>query len=503
MHRRRHPLIETLESRRLFADAAGFAARIDFTPAGSLPADGFVADSGATFADRGNGLQYGWDADNSANFRDRGAADADRLYDTVASMQLVGDRTWELAVPAPGEYDVHVLSGDPVYTNGKYAIDAEGVAAVRGKPTTQQHFIDHTVRVTVTDGRLTLSNAAGSFNNRLNFIEVTYAGPATTPAPASAQTTGWSDTGADAPIRRVEPGATQVGSRLYVIGGFINQDLDSTRRFDVLDLTTMQWSQLPDPPAGVPETHGAWAHDDAGASFFIAGGQIGGSIPGVATNAVWRYDVAAGSWSSLPTLPEARYGGAMSYLDGKLYFFGGDHPDRVTISNKLWVLDLANLRAGWADKASLPLGGDHIGTAVIGGKIYAVGGEHDHSALPHDDAQYIQHNYLLAYDPATDTWARKADLPKGSSHCEATTLSVNGKIVVLGGQIAERHITDTVRVYDPMTDSWAFLAPLPDARKGGAAAYFNGSLYFTNGQNDPDEGHVISRTTWVGVAPGL
>jgi len=41
------------------------------------------------------------------------------------------------------------------------------------------------------------------------------------------------------------------------------------------------------------------------------------------------------------------------------------------------------------------------------------------------------------------------------------------------------------------------------SRKGGAAAFYNGTLFFTNGQNDPDDGHVISRTTWLGVPTGL
>ena len=44
-------LAEPLEPRRLFADAAGFAARIDFTPVASAP--GFVGDSVIDVADVG------------------------------------------------------------------------------------------------------------------------------------------------------------------------------------------------------------------------------------------------------------------------------------------------------------------------------------------------------------------------------------------------------------------------------------------------------------------
>ena len=506
--RRSTPGCESLEPRRLCA--ATVVARIDFAAEGTVPDDGYALDAGAAFGDRGNGLQYGWSQESTGLFRDRGTAHPERRYNTIAHMELMGDRTWELAVPAAGVYQVRIVSGDPVYLNGDYKIDAEGTPVVRGTPTAEQPFVDATADVTVTDGRLTLTSADGSYNNRLNFIEVTRIDPDADPGPADpepepdvapvAPSIEWSD-GADAPIARVEPGAVQVGGKLYVIGGYVDDDLAATRRFDVLDLAAQTWAAMPEPPVGVPETHGAWAADET--SFYIAGGQIGGSIPGVATAAVWRYDTVAEAWSSLPALPEGRYGGAMAYLGGTLYFFGGDRPDRTTVSADVWALDVRAPQAGWVPKASLPLPGDHISAAAAGGKVYAVGGEHGHAGALGDDADYIQHDYLFAYDPAADAWTRLADLPEASSHAEATTLSVNDRVLVLGGQIADHHITRTVRLYDPLTDAWTQLDPLPDKRKGGAAAWFGGKLYFTNGQNDPDDGHVISRDTWIGTVTGL
>jgi hypothetical protein len=44
---------------------------------------------------------------------------------------------------------------------------------VSGTPTTSSRWVDATANVTVSDGRLTISNGAGAANNKICFIEVT------------------------------------------------------------------------------------------------------------------------------------------------------------------------------------------------------------------------------------------------------------------------------------------------------------------------------------------
>src|SRR3954468_22802021 len=102
-------LIEQLESRRLLA----FALNVNFQPAGvSVPA-GYVADTGATYANRGNGFSYGWKASPASASRDRNnSASPDQRYDTLIHTQMYGNRTWELSVPN-GTYAVHLVAGDP------------------------------------------------------------------------------------------------------------------------------------------------------------------------------------------------------------------------------------------------------------------------------------------------------------------------------------------------------------------------------------------------------
>jgi hypothetical protein len=136
---------------------------------------GYLADTGRVFALRANGYRYGWNADVSSTARDRNATNSpDQLHDTVIQMQnpVAPNALWELAVP-DGTYQVRVVAGDPTRTNSVYKIDAEGVLAIDGTPTPGNFWFDNTVVVTVTDGRLTITSAAGAQNNRINFVEIT------------------------------------------------------------------------------------------------------------------------------------------------------------------------------------------------------------------------------------------------------------------------------------------------------------------------------------------
>lgn len=162
--------------------APAVAARINFQPAGVPVPAGYLVDSGLVYADRGNGLSYGWNNLNAVNTRDRdNPLAADQRYDTL--IHMVGNY-WEIAVPN-GSYVVHLVAGDPDYTDSVYRINVEGMLAVDGTPTGAAHWVEGTVTVTVGDGRLTIASATGSSNNKIDYVDITSAGPAVPVAPAS------------------------------------------------------------------------------------------------------------------------------------------------------------------------------------------------------------------------------------------------------------------------------------------------------------------------------
>jgi|GEM_PF-1471312 len=153
----------------------GSQNKFNFQPSGSTVPTGYLADSGLAYTDRGNGFTYGWDAINDGGLRDRdNPVSLDQRYDTLAAMQYSGDRKWEIAVPN-GNYTVHVVAGDPDYYDSQhiYKINVEGVLTVNGVPSSTQRWIEGTQTVTVSDGKLTVSNATGSAYNAICFIDIT------------------------------------------------------------------------------------------------------------------------------------------------------------------------------------------------------------------------------------------------------------------------------------------------------------------------------------------
>ena len=154
--------------------------KINFQAAASATPAGYLADSGAVFGDRGNGYSYGWSADNSANTRDRNAANSpDQRYDTLIHMQKPENpnASWEIELPN-GSYTVRIVSGDPSYFDSVYRLNVENVPTLSGTPTSTVKWFEGTQTVTVADGRLTISNGAGSANNKLCFVEISSAGAA-------------------------------------------------------------------------------------------------------------------------------------------------------------------------------------------------------------------------------------------------------------------------------------------------------------------------------------
>lgn len=153
-----------------------FAAKVNFQPIQAPTVLDHQVDDGAVFGLRASGQSYGWNLDNSSTARDRNAI-ADQRFDTFQHMQKPenADARWEIAVPI-GTYAITLGVGDPVFTNSVHRIAVEGTLVANFTPATNAAVVDRTrtfsATLTVSDGRLTVSNAAGASNNKVAFIEI-------------------------------------------------------------------------------------------------------------------------------------------------------------------------------------------------------------------------------------------------------------------------------------------------------------------------------------------
>jgi len=295
---------------------------------------------------------------------------------------------------------------------------------------------------------------------------------------------------ADRPEGTSEAAGELVGGKLYTFGGFDWSKPCCTpwRHAFVFDPSAGggTWTRLADMVEGV--SHAGTTTD--GTDIYWAGGFVENPARDYqifGTKHVWRYRVASNTYQAMPDLPDDRGAGALVYLNGKLHFFGGEALGQDHDTGDHWVLDLAGGATAWVAAAPMPAGRarNHLGSAAMSGKIYAVGGQHGH------DEGLVESQQTDVYDPATDTWTPLADMPLAKGHIAATTFVFQGRILALAGEIANGVYTAENAAYDPAADTWVELTPFPVARFSGIARPMLGGFVFTTG--------AYSAETWLGV----
>ena len=124
----------------------------------------------------------------------------------------------------------------------------------------------------------------------------------------------------------------------------------------------------------------------------------------------------------------------------------------------------------WTKKADMPTARQFLSTSAVNGKIYAFGGQRGPGGA---DLSTVEE-----YDPATDSWTKKADMPLSSA--APSTSVVNGIIYVIGGLTP----LPALQAYDPATDTWTKKADMPTPRACLSASAVNGKIYAIGGGSD-------------------
>jgi N-acetylneuraminic acid mutarotase len=243
--------------------------------------------------------------------------------------------------------------------------------------------------------------------------------------------------------------------------------------------------------ASMSQEDGTWTQKaDMPTARYLAGSAvvdgkiyvIGGApvYCGIST-VVEEYDPAADTWTRRADMPTARHGLAAAAVGGIIYAIGGLAPDPVTC----WGEELSTVEAYdpatdiWTTKADMPTAGRCYmsAIAVVDGKIYVFGG----SGANNETLSLVE-----AYDPATDTWTRKADMPT-ARYCPAACV-VDGRIYVFGGKTewgVVEVLVSIVEVYDPATDTWTQASDMPGARRAHSASVVAGKMYIIGGNRVP------------------
>jgi N-acetylneuraminic acid mutarotase len=134
----------------------------------------------------------------------------------------------------------------------------------------------------------------------------------------------------------------------------------------------------------------------------------------------------------------------------------------------------------WTQRSHMPTPRWMHTSAVVNGKIYVIGGVSSEPANWQNESGEIL-STVEEYDPATDTWTRKADMPTARGWLPPSSPVVDGKIYVIGGGDDVVWDLPTLEMYDPSTDTWASKDDMPTPRWCLATCAVNGKIYAIGG----------------------
>ena len=194
-------------------------------------------------------------------------------------------------------------------------------------------------------------------------------------------------------------------------------------------------------------------------------------------------------WTRKADMPTARTGFATSVVNGKVFVIGGNIQLK---RGEFGVLSASTVEMydpetdTWEQKANMPTARSGVSVSVVDGKIYAIGGTNLKTVqVPRGfNSESEELATVEMYDPVTDTWTQKADMPIRK---KTMTCVVDGKIYAIGGWLTtnEKPHLATVEVYDPATDTWSTAESMNGARCSAAIGVVNGEIYAIGGLGSP------------------
>jgi len=227
---------------------------------------------------------------------------------------------------------------------------------------------------------------------------------------------------------------------------------------EVFDPATETWTSGPIMPGGGPDV----ATAVVAGTMYVAGGW------GPITD-VYAYDTNTGTWTTIAPLPTPRWSPAGASVNGKVYVIGGFDAANLALDV---VEEYDPATGSWTTRASMPTARGALAAAAVAGKIYAIGGDADY---PAGNPPYAT---VEIYEPAGDTWTPGPAMPAPRRGLSAAV--VGGTIYAVGGDY-EWVVLSAVDAFDTATNTWATACHLNAPRAWAGAAAISGTVFVVGG----------------------
>jgi len=192
---------------------------------------------------------------------------------------------------------------------------------------------------------------------------------------------------------------------------------------------------------------------------------------------IYEYSPATDLWAKKRAVKIARHSSGFGAVNGRIYTIGGllEQQPAAGTSPLAGTLEEYNpVTDTWRQRASLPRPRLFAVGAGANGKLYAIGG------VAQGDSRMFHSRFVDEYDPKTDRWTARADMPIESRAYRVAV--ANEKIYLIGG--ADRNFSrllSAVYEYDPASDSWTARASMPTPRADYAVTALDGKIYAFGG----------------------
>lgn len=274
---------------------------------------------------------------------------------------------------------------------------------------------------------------------------------------------------AGAASRNAWPAAVRLWSRhLIVVGGTSAQgpSLRSAERFNT---DTGAWHFVPE----LRDARGCASGGTIGQRLYVCGGFVDDDDAGcddednLVLSSSECLDLAGGdAWEACPSMLGRRWGAAAGVLDGCLYVCGGYDGARSSLKS-VEVFDPT--RNAWREGVPMGQRRARAAATVCEGSLYVCGG--------FDGSELLRS--AESFEPASRRWRPLP--PMSVARYIATAATVGGKVYVCGGVGGDGVAMTSAERLDPQSSSWEILPPMSVARYGASAVAATGQLFVFGG----------------------
>lgn len=206
---------------------------------------------------------------------------------------------------------------------------------------------------------------------------------------------------------------------------------------------------------------------------------------------------AAGPWRTQAVLDTPRDDFGTAVVGGRIWVVGGMTGERA---HKLASVEVYDPQTdSWSAGPPMPNGRSSVGATRVGDVVYAIGGSAENGDGVSVSAA------ATALDTRTRRWTRLPPMP--TPRYELAAVAVGRRIYAIGGDGVDDVPVRTVEVFDTRTRTWSAGPPLPRPRASLRAAYLDGRIYAVGGlRGDVDTADVqvldVATGRWS-AGPGL